>query len=62
MAESPFEIFDVMHEVARGSEKDGDISADDLDRAEKELDKYTHEHVERIDQGLGRKEAELLEV
>ncbi|MEC8729526.1 MAG: ribosome recycling factor, partial [Actinomycetota bacterium] len=37
-------------------------SADDLDRAEKELDKYTHEHVERIDQGLGRKEAELLEV
>lgn len=44
------------------AEKDGDISADDLDRAEKELDKYTHEHVERIDQGLGRKEAELLEV
>jgi ribosome recycling factor len=43
-------------------EKDGEISADDLERAEKELDKMTHDHVERIDQGLGRKEAELLEV
>lgn len=44
------------------AEKDGEISADDLERAEKELDKSTHEHVERIDQGLGRKEQELLEV
>ena len=43
-------------------EKDGEISADDLERAEKELDKMTHDHVERIDQGLSRKEAELLEV
>lgn len=43
-------------------EKDGDISADDLERAEKELDKMTHDHVERIDQAFGRKEAELLEV
>lgn len=44
------------------AEKDGEISADDLERAEKELDKSTHEHVERIDQGLVRKEQELLEV
>ena len=44
------------------AEKDGEISADDLERAEKELDKSTHEHVDRIDQGLGRKEQELLEV
>ncbi len=43
-------------------EKDGEISEDDLDRAEKELDKITHEHVEHIDEALGRKEHELLEV
>lgn len=44
------------------AEKDGDISADDLERAEKELEKVTHEHVEQIDAALGRKEQELLEV
>ena len=44
------------------SEKAGAISADDLDRAEKELEKVTHDHVERIDAALGRKEHELLEV
>lgn len=38
------------------------ISTDDLDRAEKELEKITHEHVERIDKALLRKEGELLEV
>ena len=32
-------------------EKDGEISADELDRAEKELEKITHEHVERDRQG-----------
>jgi ribosome recycling factor len=41
---------------------EGEISEDDLDRAEKELEKVTHDHVERIDAALGRKEAELLEV
>ena len=45
-----------------GAEKDGDISADELERAEKELEKITHDHVERIDGALGRKEEELLEV
>ena len=44
------------------AEKDGDISADDLERAEKELEKITHEHVEKVDAALGRKEEELLEV
>jgi len=44
------------------AEKDGDISADELDRAEKDLEKVTHEHVEHIDAALGRKEQELLEV
>ena len=45
-----------------GAEKEGAISRDDLDRAEKELEKVTHEHVERIDKAFGRKESELLEV
>ena len=45
-----------------GAEKAGEISADDLERAEKELEKVTHDHVERIDAALARKEHELLEV
>jgi ribosome recycling factor len=45
-----------------GLEKDSEISADDLERAEKELDKVTSGHVEHIDQALNRKEQELLEV
>jgi ribosome recycling factor len=44
------------------AEKDGEISADELERAEKELEKVTHDHVEHIDAALGRKEHELLEV
>jgi ribosome recycling factor len=45
-----------------GAEKEGLISRDDLDRAEKELEKVTHDHVDRIDKAFGRKESELLEV
>jgi ribosome recycling factor len=45
-----------------GSERAGEISADELERAEKELEKITHDHVEAIDAALGRKEAELLEI
>jgi ribosome recycling factor len=44
------------------AEKNGEISVDELDRAEKELEKITHEHVEEIDKALARKEHELLEV
>ena len=44
------------------TEKAGEISADELERAEKELEKITHDHVERIDTAVGRKEQELLEV
>ena len=44
------------------AEKEGEISADELERAEKELEKVTHDHVEHIDAALGRKEHELLEV
>ena len=44
------------------AEKASDISADDLERAEKELEKITHEHVDQVDTAFGRKESELLEV
>lgn len=43
-------------------ERDSEISADDLERAEKELEKVTQEHVAEIDRMLARKEQELLEV
>ena len=43
-------------------EKDGDISADDLARAEKDLDKLTHQHEAEVDKALEHKEQELLEV
>jgi len=43
-------------------EKDGEISKDDLDRAEKELEKHTHEVVAEIDELLKHKETELLTV
>lgn len=45
-----------------GLEKDGDLSKDELDRAEKDLEKLTHEVVDEIDQMLHHKEHELLEV
>jgi ribosome recycling factor len=42
-------------------EKDGDISRDELDRIEKDLEKATHDVVGEIDTMLGNKERELLE-
>lgn len=44
------------------AEKQSEISADELDRAEKELEKITHDHTVAIDAAFSRKEAELLEV
>ena len=44
------------------AEKATQISANELERAEKEMEKITHDHVEMIDKALGRKEQELLEV
>ena len=44
------------------AEKAHEIGADELERAEKELERITHEHVEHIDRALHKKEAELLEV
>lgn len=43
------------------AERDHEISADELERAERELEKITHDHIEAIDRALGRKEQELLE-
>jgi ribosome recycling factor len=45
-----------------GLEKEGDISADDLVRAEKELDKLTHQYEGDIGVALEHKEQELLEI
>ena len=44
------------------AEKNSDISKDELERAEKDLEKLTHDHIESIDKGFTRKEQELLEV
>ena len=43
-------------------QKEGELSEDDLDRAEKELEKLTHEFVAEIDQMAQHKEQEMLEV
>ena len=45
-----------------GLEKDGDISKDDLERVEKELEKHTHGVIAEIDELLAHKERELLSV
>ncbi|MBV8951579.1 MAG: ribosome recycling factor [Actinobacteria bacterium] len=42
-------------------EKEGEISKDELDRAEKELEKLTHDVIAEMDQLLGHKEQELLD-
>src|SRR5579863_729547 len=43
-------------------QKDGELSTDELERFEKELEKITHEQVALIDQLLAHKEQELLQV
>jgi ribosome recycling factor len=45
-----------------GLEKDGDITSDELDRAEKDLEKITQQAIAEIDRLLASKEQELLEV
>ena len=42
-------------------ERDGDLSRDELDRIEKDLEKVTHDAIAEIDSMLGHKEKELLE-
>lgn len=43
-------------------QKDGELSSDELERVEKELEKITHEQIALIDQLLAQKERELLQV
>ncbi|MGD0081782.1 MAG: ribosome recycling factor [Acidimicrobiales bacterium] len=43
-------------------EKDGEISSDELERAEKELEKLTHELIAQVEHQLAAKEKELLEL
>ena len=43
-------------------QKDGDLSSDELERLEKELDKLTQDNVAAIDRLLAHKEQELLEI
>jgi ribosome recycling factor len=44
------------------SEKEHEISQDDLKRAEDEVQKLTDAHIKRIDEALKHKEAEIMEV
>lgn len=44
------------------AEKAGELSSDELTRAEKELDKLTHAYEADVDKALHEKEQELLEV
>jgi ribosome recycling factor len=41
---------------------EGEVSTNDIERAEKDLEEVTHRHVARVDELLAHKEAELLEV
>ncbi len=43
-------------------QKDGDLSTDELDRVEKDLEKITQDNVAAIDRLLAHKEQELLEI
>jgi ribosome recycling factor len=45
-----------------GLEHDHELSKDELDRAEKDLEKLTHDVVGEIDQLLHHKEQELLDI
>ena len=50
-----------MEELSR-IKKDGDAGEDDVSRAEKDLDKSTHQYTNQIDELVKHKEGELLEV
>ena len=43
-------------------QKDGELSSDELERVEKDLEKITQEQVAAIDRLLAHKEQELLEI
>ena len=49
-------------EDLEGLKKDGSVGEDEVGRAEKEIEAITKAHVDKIDEALKNKEAELLEV
>jgi len=49
-------------EEIEGDQKKGEVSQDDMHRAEKELQKLTDKFIAEVDDMLQRKEAELMEV
>ena len=49
------------HEL-EGFEKDGEVGTDEVERAERGLDKLTAEHTGKVDEMLHHKEADLLQV
>lgn len=49
-------------DALKKAQKDGEISEDDLTRAEKSIDGTTKSYVDQVDEILKRKEQELLEV
>lgn len=51
-----------LNETAKKLEKDGDISEDDLRRAQDEIQKLTDRYIEQIDELLKAKEKEIMEV
>jgi ribosome recycling factor len=52
---------DVLNDLKR-AEKEGELSRDELNRAQDEVQKLTDAEVKAIDELMGRKEAEILEV
>lgn len=51
-----------LNEAAKKLEKDGDISEDELRRAQEEIQKLTDRFIEQIDELLKAKEKEIMEV
>ena len=52
---------DVLNDMKK-AEKEGELSRDELNRAQDEVQKLTDAEVKAIDELMGRKEAEILEV
>jgi ribosome recycling factor len=54
-------VRNVRRHIRQDLERDGEISEDEVNRLEKELEKLTHEVIAEIDTMVGHKEKELLE-
>jgi ribosome recycling factor len=52
---------DVLNELKR-AERDGDVSRDELSRAQDEVQKLTDTEIKSVDELMQRKEREILEV